>query len=212
MKKYFLTLISAMSLSLTAHAGIDLGVTAGYNLTNASFNAKTASNILSGKNGSGWYIGPKVNLGLVMGFSVDAAAVFNQREFKFTTTAPATKSEKSRSIDLPVNLKYSFSLAGTGVYVTTGPQFSFAVGNKEWNVRAPEAYVTEVVRTENLTTTWNIGAGVRLLSRLEVGVGYNVALGKTGENMLRRVGVNPGTTELKDYKLNTFNLNATVYF
>ena len=67
---------------------------------------------------------------------------------------------------------------------------------------------------ENLNTTWNIGAGVRLLKHLEASVGYNFALGKAGKAILNGVGASEGESqdlELK-YKTNTFQVQLAYMF
>jgi hypothetical protein len=65
---------------------------------------------------------------------------------------------------------------------------------------------------ENLNTTWNVGAGVRLLSRLDIGVGYNFALHKTGKAIISKA---LPTGESQDYELkyktNTFQVKATIF-
>ena len=61
MKKSFLCLIAFLSMAISAQAGdvIQLGVMGGYNLTAVNFKRGSLDNTLIGKNGSGWYLGPK---------------------------------------------------------------------------------------------------------------------------------------------------------
>lgn len=222
MKKFLLSLILMATGSLTASAVVDIdwGVTGGYNLSRLNIDKSEIVNTLSGKNGTtGWYIGPKVNVGLLLGLSADAAAVYNQREFN-VRTGNDSRTKHSKSIDFPINLKYRLGIAGTGVYVSTGPQFSFNVGDKKWDVgqlimnpgsSTPAQAVNGVFKSENMTTKWNFGVGVMLLNRLEVGISYNKAIGKEGKTILEKAGVplNYGTSE---YKADTYSLQATLYF
>ena len=67
-------------------------------------------------------------------------------------------------------------------------------------------------KRSNLSTTWNFGAGVVLAKNFELGLGYNVAVGKSGETFLNKIGVGVGEKSLPAYRLNTFNLQASYYF
>ena len=55
----------------------------------------------------------------------------------------------------------------------------------------------------NSVLTWNIGAGVKLLKHLEVGVGYNIALSKFAKYT--------GTQE-SSLKGNTFQVHVGYFF
>ncbi|RRD80831.1 PorT family protein [Alloprevotella sp. OH1205_COT-284] len=224
MKKLFLSLIAMLASSLTANAFVDIdwGVTGGYNLSSLNIDKSEITNTLKGKSGtSGWYIGPKVNVGLFLGLSADAAAVYNQREFKVSTNNTDNQTKHSKTIDFPINLKYRLSLGGTGVYVSTGPQFSFNVGNKKWDIGellvntgmggSIPTPVSGVFKSENMTTKWNVGAGVMLMDRLEIGISYNKALGKEGKTLLEGAGL-PIGFGVSEYKADTYSLQATLYF
>ena len=65
-----------------------------------------------------------------------------------------------------------------------------------------------------MTTTWNIGAGVRVLKHLEVGIGYNFALGNVGKTLFENVGGSTGNSQdyQLEYKTNTFQAQLTYYF
>ena len=69
-----------------------------------------------------------------------------------------------------------------------------------------------IYQTNNLTTTWNVGAGVALGGHLDLGIGYNVALNDMGKKVLKAGNVEMGQTALPAYRLNTFNVQATIYF
>ena len=78
-----------------------------------------------------------------------------------------------RSIEVPINLRYTFGISLASVFVATGPQFGFNMGNKFWSL--PD---TGDFQLKKSSFSWNIGAGVQLLNHLEIGVGYNIALSK----------------------------------
>lgn len=217
MKKLLLSLVMLLASSLSAHAVLDMdfAITGGYHLTKTKLDKTTLTQTLDGKNGSGWYIGPKVQLGLALGFSVEGAALYSQREIAIANATAVKVTEKQKSILVPVNARYDFGLFGTGVYVATGPEFGFSLDKKEWNISSlltsngTLPSVTDILKPEKTTTTWNIGAGVRF-TRFEVGVVYNMPLGDAGKSVLTNAGIQVGQTP--SYKLNTFSVQASIYF
>ena len=64
---------------------------------------------------------------------------------------------------------------------------------------------------QNMTTTWNVGGGVRLFSRLEIGIGYNFALKEAGSVFVPSKDDGTGSYSL-EYKPNTFQLQAALLF
>jgi len=215
MKKWLLALAVMLTTTLSASAlGPKLGLTGGYNLSWTKVNSAAFSNLVNGGSGAGWFIGPKVDLDLILGLHLDGALVYNQRKFSVSQDGKADFSQTYSSLDIPVNAKYRFTISGIGVYASTGPQFSFSMGSKNisvsnWEIQDGE---TPLFKRSNLSTTWNFGAGVVLAKNFELGLGYNVAVGKSGETFLNKVGVAVGETSLPDYRLNTFNLQASYYF
>ena len=204
MKKWLLALAVMLTTTLSASAlGPKLGLTGGYNLSWTKVNSAAFSNLVSGGSGAGWFIGPKVDLDLILGLHLDGALVYNQRKFSVSQEGKADYDKTYSSLDIPVNANAS-----------TGPQFSFSMGSKNisvsnWEIQDGE---TPLFKRSNLSTTWNFGAGVVLAKNFELGLGYNVAVGKSGETFLNKVGVAVGETSLPDYRLNTFNLQASYYF
>ena len=223
MKKSFLSLIAFLSMAISAQAGdvIQLGVVGGYNLTAVNFKRGSLDNTLVGKNGSGWYLGPKVQFNAFRGFGLNAALVYNQCRYTLENTVGEQSSKTTHSFNIPLNLKYSFEVRGTGVHFTTGPNFAFNVGNRSWNFSnllsskklGNTSYeVNGVFKNKVINTTWNIGAGINVFSALDLGIVYNFAIGKVGTSALNQTGVNAGNLVLPSYKTNTFSLQASYYF
>ncbi len=220
MKKF-----SALCLSLlVAFAGLtakaqkfSYGIVAGYDLTKVKYSGDMKNNF-SSDNKSGWYVGPKIVFSTVMGLGVDASLQYSQRKLNITQEGyydgneilnNVSQSQTYRTIEIPINLRYSIGLGSSAsVFAYTGPQFGFALQNMKFDKLGNN------FSRENLNTTWNIGAGVRLLKHLEASVGYNFALGKAGKAILNGVGVNEGESqdlELK-YKTNTFQVQLAYMF
>lgn len=222
MKKF-----SALCLSLlVAFAGLtakaqkfSYGIVAGYDLTKVKYSGDMKNNF-SSDNKSGWYVGPKFVFSTVMGLGVDASLQYSQRKLNITQDGyydnengvifgNVSQSQTYRTIEIPINLRYSIGLGSSAsVFAYTGPQFGFALQNMKFDKLGIN------FSRENLNTTWNIGAGVRLLKHLEASVGYNFAIGKAGKAILHSVGVNEGESqdlELK-YKTNTFQVQLAYMF
>ena len=78
---------------------------------------------------------------------------------------------KLKTFAVPVNLKWSFGLGSMlGAYIAAGPQFGFNIGNKK-------GFMNYDLKKNN--TSFNVGAGVKLIRHLQFGVNYNFALGHT---------------------------------
>ncbi len=196
MKKVF-TIISLVALFFVAtpsQAQTRFGLKGGFNVTNMSL----SSDVLNSSNRAGFFIGPSVKFTLpIVGLGVDAAALYDQREAKL---ADATISQKS--INIPINARYTFGLGDTaGLYLAAGPQFGINVGDENFKIANTDNY-----QLKKTNFSINLGAGVSLLSHLEVGFNYNIALGKTGDFSL-----NNAKNEY-DSKNNAWQISAAYYF
>lgn len=210
MKKIMMTLALLLSMAWVTPAsafGFDWGVTGGLNLTKLKVKGEK-KNIFSSDNQAGWFIGPKAHLNLAMGFGLDGALLYSQQKYQLCALENTTY-ETSRSISVPVNLRYSIGLGSVAsVFLTTGPQFDFNIGNKDYT------FGNGMFERENMATTWNVGGGIKVLGHLEIGVGYNFALSDTGKTLLEYSGNGSmiGGSTNNDIRANTFTAQATIYF
>lgn len=211
MKKvlYTLVVLLALTWSMPASAKLRYGITGGLNLTklgNMSENVKS-------ENRAGWFIGPKVQFNVpVINIGIDAALLYSQRRINTTSDTATTSKSKSttyQSIEIPINLRYTFGLGETaGIYVSTGPQFGFNIGNRNFAQLAN----VESYKMKDANMTWNFGVGASLLNHLEVGIGYNLQLGKMGDITYRTVATSGYNTVTKKVKANTWQIQATYLF
>lgn len=194
-KTILIVLLGLITLGITpAKAQLDLGLVAGMNLNKADLN-KGPKNFHS-SNRCGWYVGPKLEVTLPLaGIGVDIAALYSQRNINGEADG-MEKTTKLNTIEIPLNLRCQFGLKSlVAAYIATGPQFGFNVGTKSmW--RASE------YKIQNSILTWNIGAGVKVLKHLEVGVGYNIALSKFAKY----------TGTQQSMKTNTFQAHLGYFF
>ena len=198
MKKIFTAIVFAVALvaATPAHA-INWGIKGGYNITNMSF----SSDVIKDDNKTGFFIGPTVKFAIpLVGLGFDAAAFYDQRDAEMND-----KTISQKSINIPVNLRYNIGLGSiASVYFAAGPQFSFNIGNKNYGLENSNSFK---FKDSNLSV--NLGAGVSLISHLEIGFCYNIAMGKTGE-----ASWTDAASKLykKDAKSNAWQVSAAYYF
>lgn len=217
--KKLATLCAAFALTLVCAATasaqtFSYGITAGLNLTKLKYTTKNFQGNLSSDNRAGWFVGPKVAFNTALGIGIDAALEYSERSLYMSAentsgTITTTETKKYRTLEIPINVRYNIGLGSkAGIYVATGPQFGFALQNMNWSNFGSGNNFSR----NNLNTTWNIGAGVRLLSHLEAGVGYNFALGKVGKGILGDQYAGTSTDAELEYKSNTFQVQLTYLF
>ena len=187
-----------------AAQGLSFGVKGG--VTNAKLNFD--KDLFSGKGRYGWFIGPSLKLNLPLMLGADAAVLYDQREVKISGDEGQTM--KIKQISIPVNARLNFDLpAGTGIYVALGPQVAFNVGDSEFKWGEKESCET-TFQMKKSAFSLNFGAGVTLLSHLEVGFAYNVEMGSTGDITWDKL--TDKNSYKDDSKVNTWKIQATYYF
>ena len=198
MKKIFTTIVlmAAMLVAIPAKAGINFGIKGGYNITNFSF----SKDVIAKDNQQGFFIGPSLKIGIpVLPIGFEIAALYDQRDAKL-------EGEKisQKSINIPINVRYELGLGDmAGIYVAAGPQFGFNIGDKKFSFSNANDYK---MKDSNLSL--NLGAGIRLVSHLEIGFNYNIALGKTGEFN----EVDGAKNLVGNGKANAWQISAAYYF
>lgn len=174
MKKIFTSMVVALMLmaTTTAQAQVKLGLKGGLNVTQMSL----SSDVIDKSNQTGFFVGPTVKLTLpLIGLGIDAAALYDQRDAKLGEDDDESTISQ-RCINIPVNLRYGFGLGSmASVYVAAGPQFGFNIGQKNYGSDR------DGFKFKDSNLSLNLGAGVSVLTHLELGFTYNIALGKTGE-------------------------------
>lgn len=200
-----LALFISMGFATTAQAfSFDWGITGGYSLTKLKLDGDFGKNFNS-DNRSGWFVGVKANLGLAMGFGFDGALLYEQSKLNVNNNGDNyyCESETHRSLSIPLNVKYSIGLGSiANIYATTGPQFDVNLGADKWYDNS--------FRREDFTASWNVGAGVKLFSHLDLGLVYNFGISKFGESLLE-TGTNKDWN-VSDAKSNSFKVQLTYYF
>lgn len=208
MKKILTLIVMAVAFAMPSQAQVKFGVQAGLNLTNISdfsLNAPGVENAI--KSRAGFFVGPTVKFTLpIVGLGIDAAALYDQREAK-------TNGEtlKSQSIQIPINVRYGIGLGSMAeIFAFAGPQFGFNIGDKDktWgDVKNTAAKWT--LKSSNVSA--NVGIGATILSKLQLKVNYNIALGKTGEVDIKE-GADAAWKTITGAKANAWQVSAAYYF
>lgn len=164
MKKIFsiLVIMACLLLAVPAQAQVKFGLKGGLDVS------KLDNKV--GDNTTGFFVGPMVDVTLpIIGLGIDVAALYSQSGLDVNNK----NSEKLKSVEIPVNLKWTLGLGSTlGVYVAAGPQFGFSI-NDGWKQLMEESNKSFV--------SVNVGAGLKLLRHLQVGVNYNIGASKLGD-------------------------------
>ena len=152
--------------------GIHFGVKGGYNISQMTL----GSEVLSTESRNGFFVGPVIKASLPVGIGLDVAGLYDERDVELGGVRV-----KMKSINVPVNLRFNIGLGSVvGAYMTIGPQFSFSLGEKDFDLS--ETYSTlKSLRLSDSCLSANMGAGIYLTRHVEIGAVYNIAIDKTGE-------------------------------
>lgn len=164
MKKIVSTLVVMLCLfmAVPSQAQIKFGLKGGLDIS--KLDTKVSDNT------TGFFVGPMLDVTLpIIGLGIDVAALYSQSGIDVNNKS----SEKLKSVEIPVNLKWTLGLGSTfGVFIAAGPQFGFSI-NDGWKQLMEESNKSFV--------SVNVGAGLKLLRHLQVGVNYNIGASKLGD-------------------------------
>jgi hypothetical protein len=205
MKKLFTAMVVALMVAgLPAKAQFGFGVRGGLNLTNVTFSDNIASNLAS-SNRAGFFIGPTLKFTVpIIGIGFDVSALYDQRSSKIDD-----QTVDERKVVLPINVRYEKSFGNVaGIFFKAGPQFGWNVGDKTFKL-SKEALGEFELKKSNVSL--NLGLGAMLIRHLEIGLTYNIALGKTGEVTYTDV-VSKIPQSLAKTRSNAWQLNLAYFF
>lgn len=158
MRKVFISFMVAaccMLLATPAQAQlIKWGVKGGVNMTKIDWGGGYNGNK---DNSTGFFIGPMAEITIpIVGLGVDGALLYSQR---------GESEWKQQGMEVPINLKYTFGLGSTlGIYIAAGPDFYLDFKKKDYVDRKTQVGL-------------NLGAGVKLIKHLQIGVNYQIPMG-----------------------------------
>ena len=167
-----LVLIILMAfIAVPVKSQLKFGVKGGLNISSVHLN----SDILKEDNVTGFQIGPMIETTIpLIGVGLDAAILYSQKGMDVKSGTGTSTNVKTDYIDVPVNLKWKFGLPIIKGYLAAGPYIGFRVGgDKFWEI--PGSVVGQV-KAKNFSAGLNFGAGVELISHLQVGINYGLGL------------------------------------
>ena len=167
-----LVLIILMAfIAVPAKSQLKFGVKGGLNISSVHLN----SDILKADNVTGFQIGPMIETTIpLIGVGLDAGILYSQKGMDVKSETGTSTNVKTDYIDVPVNLKWKFGLPIIKGYLAAGPYIGFRVGgDKFWEI--PGSVVGQV-KAKNFSAGLNFGAGVELISHLQVGINYGLGL------------------------------------
>ena len=178
----FVFLVAAMMFATSANAQVKFGLKGGLNVTSMSF----SEDVFDASNKTGFFVGPMVKVTVpIVGLSFDAAALYDQKEadVKYNIDGELGKTTvRQKSINIPVNVRYGFGLSSlANAFLFAGPQWGINVGDKNFKWNETSSYS---LKKSNFSV--NVGAGVTLLSHLQISANYNIACGKSADASLSK--------------------------
>lgn len=179
MKRIFRVLMVVVALMMTVPMQAQLikfGVKGGLNMSKIDWQGGYKGNK---DNSTGFFIGPMAEVTIpVLGLGLDGALMYSQR---------GKDGFKEQGIDIPVNLKYTFGLGSLlGVYFAAGPDFFFNFKDIDSNelgkifINGKEVQ-TEKIESQKTQVALNLGAGLKLLKKMQIGITYQIPMGNSFE-------------------------------
>lgn len=179
MKKTVALVLIALAALITvpAKAQVKFGIKGGLNISTVHFNKE----IMSKGNMTGFQIGPMIEARIpLVGLGIDAAVLYSQKGLGI-----GSQDIKTDYLDVPVNLKWKFGLPIIKGYFAAGPYVGFRVGgDKVWKV------LNDQIEAKSFSAGLNFGAGIELISHLQVG--FNYGLGLTDNYSIKKVDLSNG--------------------
>ena len=153
-----MVLVALMMATPSQAQLIKFGVKGGMNFAEFDTDVKSWNEVLD--RSTGYFIGPMAEVTLpIVGLGLDGALLYSQR---------GKGEAKQQGIEIPVNLKWTIGLGSLfGIYLAAGPDFYY-------NFEKDDYYA--LLKTKKSQVAVNLGAGIKLLKKLQVGVNYQMPL------------------------------------
>ena len=196
-----LACLAAWLWATPASAQFKWGLEAGVNMSKVRVSGD--GGLFDSSNRTGWFVGPKAQVVMpVIGLGIDASILYSQKYMKLEADGESSPNKSLPYLEIPINLRYNYGFSSlVGIYLATGPQYNWYMGGRGLDFGDVSGSL------ERSTFSWNVGAGVNLLSHLQIGLTYNIAMGETGQ--IRSVD---GVVEAFDMRNNTWQVRLAYLF
>lgn len=209
LKKISLLIVVVLVAAGSANAKIiRWGLKAGMNVNKIHFNKSAADDLSKPENSTGWEIGgmAEINVPLV-GLCFDASVMYarmnnnangvydnglaDNPDVPGKNTIPYDGKEFGQNfIQIPINIKYRFSLPVAGnfiaPYVFTGPEFAFKLDKDVANA---------MFKSHTCQVAWNVGLGLQFVNHLQIGASYAFGMNNVANKVM---GVNAQQIKAKN--------------
>ena len=156
----------------TADAQFRFGVKAGLNVNNLHLN--NPGQMFDADNGTGWTAGVMTEFKVpLIGLCFDLSLMYTRMNADidvFSNGEFQGSVKNSNFLQIPLNIKYKFSLPVVGSflapYIFTGPGFSFKLDKNTLND----------FKTKTCQVAWNVGLGLELVKHLQIGASYGFGI------------------------------------
>ena len=213
MKKIISCIIAIAALA-TAQVKADTfnwGITAGMNTTTPEFEGGKLTN-WEPDSETGWYAGLQFRFAApVIGLGADFGIVYSQETLNCDEAG--IDKESVGYISVPVHLRYELRLPIVNDIVTpfvlTGPQISYNVKKLDEELNKKEDRFKNF-NTKDLVCHWDLGGGLLLFERLQVGYHYSFPITNLAE--FNAVNAEQIETVKSEFKMGTHHLGVTLFF
>ena len=160
MKKLIAVLLVAVMGIGVADAGLRFGVKLGTNVNHLSSNITDNFSKNNRAGFTGGVLAEYMTPLLGLGFDLGVQYAYMNSEI----------SDNKNFIQIPLNLKYKFSLPVVGrflaPYIFTGPSFDFKLDKN----------TLDAMKTKTFQTVWNVGLGLEFVHHLQIGASYGFGM------------------------------------
>lgn len=200
-----LIVLLVVAFPVKSYSQIKMGVKTGLSMSQPSFDVKN----LKSKSYTGFFVGPVLECTIpIIGIGADAAILYTHRGGDFTIKNASEDLKKhvgQNGIAIPINLKYNIGFSSlAGIYFSAGPDFFF-------NFSSDKELDDYKIINKKSNVGVNLGAGVNLLRRFQVGLNYYIPFSKTFEvEQFKNVG--DVKSEIKGDHVKLWQISATYFF
>ncbi len=161
------------AFAVPASAQFSFGVKAGVAVSDMKFN----KDVLDADNRAGFTGGVMAEVMIPMtNIGVDASLMYVRRNTEFMDKLGDSEKSHRDYIEIPINLKWKIGLPIVGSivspYIFTGPSFAFLTSKKN---------IEDAYKNKTFDVSWNVGLGVQLMKKIQVGASYGFGLTKAVE-------------------------------
>ncbi|MBD5345910.1 MAG: PorT family protein [Bacteroides sp.] len=157
--------IVAIASVVPVSAQFKIGPRLGVNVSTLKFD----SSVFDSENRAGFTGGVMCEFTApIIGVGFDLSAMYVRRAAKWMESNDVVSNNRDY-FSVPLNFKWKFGIPLVKPFLTTGPEVSFLTSRKA---------VSNAFSNGSVDWSWNFGAGVEVLSHLQVAASYGIGINK----------------------------------